>query len=159
MAHNLHDIEPTLAIFQQSGPKLWWRYMHSNNFWPKWPQICIISHALHQFFMKLAQNICNLPQSGANPTPTRTIFVHNGPDFFRMTCASSNLHHSGKNPTPTWTFFGNTGPDFSIMACAFNTLHHSGESSTPTQTGIMTYFPQRGLWIWKTTTPSKTLFP
>ena len=63
-----------LAIFQQSGPKLSWPYVHSNNFWPNWPQFSIISHALQQFFMKLAQIDCNLPQSGENFTPTRTNF-------------------------------------------------------------------------------------
>ena len=117
MAHSLHHLECTLAIFQQSGPRLSSSYMHSTNFCKNWPQFYIISLTLQQFFMNLARNNCNLPQSQKNPTPTQTFFGHNGPDFSMTACIFDDFHHSGENYTPTRTIFGHNGLDFSMVTC------------------------------------------
>ncbi len=82
MAQNLHQIECTLAIFQQSGPKLVWPYMRSTSFLPTWPQFSIISHALQQFFVKLAQNNWTLPCRGERPYPHSDIFLAYWPILF-----------------------------------------------------------------------------
>ena len=96
---------------------------------PTWPQIIHnVSHALQQFFMKLAQNNCDFNHIGENPTPTRTILGHTGPDFSMAPCTLYNamriqtyFRQRGlwirKTATPTWAILGHNGPDFFIMAC------------------------------------------
>ena len=122
--------------------------MYSNNFWSTWAKFCIITHALQQFFMKLAKNNCTLPKGGENPTPTRTIFGHNGPDFFHH-----DLHHDGENPTPTQTIFWHTGPAFSMVPCALGrifkkeayastNLHHHQENHHPHYDDICLKYPK-----------------
>ena len=123
--------------------------MHSTSFLPTWPQFYIISHALQQFFVKLALIYCNLPRSRGNPTPTRTFFGHTGPHFQQFTSQSTN-------PTPHSHIFLAYWPIF------FHDGIHSAETLPPLRQflGIMAqiYFQERCVWIRKTIAPTKTIF-